>query len=351
MPGEVRGDRVLDLACGHGRISRYLAERGAVVTAVDLSVNLLARARDLESSTPGAGVLCDLAERAVNARRSVSGPREPCRVHVRDLAACLERDYGIVARSIERHTGGFEASAFVVDGSWFVKVWRRDPPANLTVLDELAQRGLPVVPPVRTTDGQLAASTYAVYPFVRGQPAPEDPALLGRTLRRVHAITDVELAHTTLDEWCVDFLRDHIEHPWIVDRRDKLAAAVDRLQSVIDRARRTEVPHVLVHHDLYGDNLIVDDDGDVIAILDWDHASLAPREHDLWMLIDEERSDRLLAAYGSRDLNATHLEYALLARALRDLAARVQDDVDQPGVEQWGFRRLDRLDQVLDQVR
>jgi Ser/Thr protein kinase RdoA (MazF antagonist) len=273
------------------------------------------------------------------------------RVRVRDLAASLERDYGIVARSIERHAGGFEASAFVVDGSWFVKVWRRDPPANLAVLDELAQRGLPVVPPVHTFDGRLAASTYAVYPFVRGRPAPEDPSLVGRTLRRVHAITDVELSRTTLDEWCVDFLRDHIEHPWIVDRQEVLAAAVDRLESVIDRAQRTVVPYVLVHHDLYGNNLIVDDDGHVVAILDWDHASLAPREHDLWMLIDEKRSDGLLAAYGARDLNVRHLEYALLARALRDLAARVHDEVDRPGIEQWGYRRLARLDTVLDQVR
>jgi SAM-dependent methyltransferase len=52
FPGEFRGERVLDLACGHGRISRYLAEHGAVVTAVDLSVNLLAHARELESTTP-----------------------------------------------------------------------------------------------------------------------------------------------------------------------------------------------------------------------------------------------------------------------------------------------------------
>jgi hypothetical protein len=68
------------------------------------------------------------------------------------------------------------------------------------------------------------------------------------------------------------------------------------------------------------------------------------------MLVDEERSDGLLAAYGSRDLNATHLECALLARALRDLAARVHEEVDRPGVEQWGFRRLVRIDDVLDRI-
>jgi aminoglycoside phosphotransferase (APT) family kinase protein len=153
-----------------------------------------------------------------------------------------------------------------------------------------------------------------------------------------------------MDERCIEFLRDHLDHPWVADRRVALAAAVDRLEAVIDQARRTDVPHVLVHHDLYGDNMLVDDGGEVIAILDWDHAALAPREHDLWMLVDDDRSNGLLDAYGASDLNATHLEYAMLARALRDLAARVSDEVDRPGIEQWGFRRLDRLDDVLDEI-
>ena len=42
-------------------------------------------------------------------------------VKVAALASSLERDYGIVPTTIERHAGGFEADAFVVDGSWFVK--------------------------------------------------------------------------------------------------------------------------------------------------------------------------------------------------------------------------------------
>jgi hypothetical protein len=79
-------------------------------------------------------------------------------------------------------------------------------------------------------------------------------------------------------------------------------------------------------------------------------SSVISKDHDLWMLVDEERSRGLLAAYGARDLNLTHLEYALLARALRDLAARVHGDVDRPGIEQWGFRRLARLDEVLAQL-
>jgi len=39
------GDRVLDLACGHGRIANRLAERGATVTGLDVAPSFLGLAR------------------------------------------------------------------------------------------------------------------------------------------------------------------------------------------------------------------------------------------------------------------------------------------------------------------
>jgi SAM-dependent methyltransferase len=48
--GSVRGARVLDLACGHGRITRELAQRGAKVVGLDFSGALLDRARALEAT-------------------------------------------------------------------------------------------------------------------------------------------------------------------------------------------------------------------------------------------------------------------------------------------------------------
>jgi len=41
----VTGERVLDLACGQGRMSRFLAQLGAQVTGVDISAAMLTRAR------------------------------------------------------------------------------------------------------------------------------------------------------------------------------------------------------------------------------------------------------------------------------------------------------------------
>ncbi len=42
---DVAGQRVLDVACGQGRMSRYLAGLGAEVTGVDISAAMLGRAR------------------------------------------------------------------------------------------------------------------------------------------------------------------------------------------------------------------------------------------------------------------------------------------------------------------
>jgi SAM-dependent methyltransferase len=52
LVGSVEDDRVLDLACGHGVVTRALARRGASVVGLDLSGGLLERARTLEAGAP-----------------------------------------------------------------------------------------------------------------------------------------------------------------------------------------------------------------------------------------------------------------------------------------------------------
>ena len=41
------GDRIVEIGCGVGRVTRHLVDRGATVTAVDVSPRMLARAREL----------------------------------------------------------------------------------------------------------------------------------------------------------------------------------------------------------------------------------------------------------------------------------------------------------------
>ena len=52
LPTTVRGTRVLDVACGHGRASRGLARLGADVVGADLSQDLVAQARACEADQP-----------------------------------------------------------------------------------------------------------------------------------------------------------------------------------------------------------------------------------------------------------------------------------------------------------
>jgi SAM-dependent methyltransferase len=52
LAGDVSGLRLLEVACGQGRVARQLASRGATLTGVDISAALLAKARAYESAEP-----------------------------------------------------------------------------------------------------------------------------------------------------------------------------------------------------------------------------------------------------------------------------------------------------------
>jgi hypothetical protein len=260
--------------------------------------------------------------------------------------------YGIEARRLRRHAGGFESECWIADDRWFVKVWRHEPPENLALLERL---DLPVPVPLRTRNGALVATagghSYAVYPYVRGRAATwADWAEIARVMRRMHEV-DVErldAPRAEMDRSGIQLLRGRLDHPWIRERRDEVTRMVDRLEAVIERATRVVRPGVLCHTDLIGDNLLIDDDGRVVAMLDWDHAAIAPREHDVWIATEGPVAAGFLRAYRAVDLDPTHLEYALLRRAVGDLAARIAEEVDRPGIDTWGFDRWRRLEHNLD---
>jgi SAM-dependent methyltransferase len=52
LAGDVSGLRVLEVACGQGRVARELARRGAAVTGLDISAELLAKARAYQAAEP-----------------------------------------------------------------------------------------------------------------------------------------------------------------------------------------------------------------------------------------------------------------------------------------------------------
>lgn len=52
LPGDMSGQRVLDMGCGLGELSHVLTRRGASVTAVDISAKMLEYAADREAEEP-----------------------------------------------------------------------------------------------------------------------------------------------------------------------------------------------------------------------------------------------------------------------------------------------------------
>ena len=254
------------------------------------------------------------------------------------------------------HPGGFESECWVVDDIWFVKVWRStEPPSGLGLLGALADAGLPVPVPIPSATGALCASwqdrPYAVFPFVHGRRQTDaDWQLAARALKQVHDIPGIDLRPATMAEPEIWQLRERLDHPWIRDRADEVADNIRRLEDVMTRAAAKNVRNVLCHRDFGGHNVLVDD-GELVAILDWDAAALAPREHDVWVAAELQHAESFLTEYGARDLDLDHVEYALLARALRDMAARVLTERDRPGVDTWGFQRIARLGRDLDLFR
>lgn len=245
--------------------------------------------------------------------------------------------------------GGFLPRCWT-DGRQVLKIWDDGLPPSLAVLRRL---DLPVAAPEATAE--IAGWGIAVFPFVHGREANgTDAPALARTMRRMHDHPLVDLPRLPVEEtWCLETMRDRLDHPWIRDRQGEVEAQLERLEAAIERARATPRADVICHTDFGSHNALVDDDtGEVVAILDWDYARLAPREHDLWAAFEERDPQAYLDAYG-RDvpLDLAHLEYALLARALRDATARLATESDREGIDRWGFARWRRLDRNLEWVR
>lgn len=268
----------------------------------------------------------------------------------------FQRDYGLTVAELEPHPGGFATEGWVADRRWFVKRWKAgELPVGLEQLAPLRALGLPVIEPVRTLRGELSATTgaqaYAVFPYVDGRTATwADWQVAARALRQVHDVPlGLELPPADTSEPWIEVLGQNLRHPWIADRAEEVAAAIARLHGV--RERLVPVRNVLCHTDLHGFNMLLDQHGEVAAILDWENAVIGPREFDIWVAAEGDHLVEFLDAYGADDLELDHVEFALLARGLRDMAARVLNDVDRPGVDTWGFGRIRRVDTNLEVFR
>ncbi len=245
--------------------------------------------------------------------------------------------------------------------------------------------------PLPARDGALwaacAGGPFAVFPFLAGgAPPPWPPALwdeLARVIATIHratpALADVLPPRETFaipfeadlrrglaaverigpgDRPGLRALRD-----LVLPRRDEILTQLARLRRLQGAVGRLPSPFVLCHTDIYGDNLLVDDQGR-LSVLGWDEAVAAPPEYDLY---EGPREDfaRFLTIYavagGAGPLHLDHFAFALLRRYVGDMAVRLlsilegntaaeQDEAALHDMEAWGFAQWRTLDETLDGI-
>jgi spectinomycin phosphotransferase len=244
-----------------------------------------------------------------------------------------------------------------VEGPYFLKLRRGDPPPGAAAARVLADSGIAeVLAPVRAQDGQVTIRvgdcTAIVYPFSEGPNGFEAPlsdehwAHLGATLRAVH---DVALPRPTRDSVRVDSfgprwrarLRARLDGPplggparaesrevaeLLTTRRTAISAILDHAEELAPAVRAKAAPLVLCHGDLHAGNVLVGSGG-ALAIIDWDDAVLAPRERDLmfvgggvggaWNVVGE--SEAFYRGYGCIPVDAGALAYYRCERIVEDI--------------------------------
>jgi spectinomycin phosphotransferase len=317
--------------------------------------------------------------------------------------------YEIPARELTFVPVGFAAACYVLHCAGgdrrFLKLWPQlrlgeaaadRQHASLALTRALYDRDLyPRVPyPIPTRRGtlwaDLSGTPFAVFPLLPGEhpPAALTAALreeLGRTLATIHlatpALADVLPPRETFDIGFEPELHRGLGaavrigpgarpvllalRDWALLHQEEIAAQLARLRRLQERVRWLDGPRVLCHTDLLGDNALVDDLGR-LSVLDWDDATVAPPEHDLWVALGENLGGEGFAgvldvyreAGGAGPLHLDHFAFYLLRRYLGDMTARmdrllaegsdVQEDEELLfGMDAYGRARWTALDDML----
>jgi spectinomycin phosphotransferase len=162
---------------------------------------------------------------------------------------------------------------------------------------------------------QRLSDRYAVTvsPFIDGTSSewgaydkPDDRRMMGALLGRLHAATDhvpSDLAgredfavpsRAALLEALGDLDRNWDFGPFAEPTRELLQSSGDELErrvqkydALVTAVRKSPDPWVVTHGEPHRANLIRDLHG-AVRLIDWDTTLVAPKERDLWMVLDEE---------------------------------------------------------------
>ncbi|MFN8147187.1 MAG: aminoglycoside phosphotransferase family protein [Candidatus Nanopelagicales bacterium] len=284
------------------------------------------------------------------------------------LRAVVLAAYAVDLVALEPVAGGADAAARTwrgtdaAGGAWAVREAVGAAATGLAVAAAVAAPGIPL--PRRTRAGALAVEAggtlVSLVPWVEGpsaldtDPTPAQWASFGRLLAAVHA-TDPATVGAPLprDDHRGDDVAGLVAAAdsaaaEVVDALGREAAAVwsgarDRVGRVLDGVRRLGeaggADLVLCHGDPHRGNLVLDPDGALTWLLDWDDVVLSWPERDLLMVVDglpgfSTVSPEQLAwfeeGYGPVRADPARLAHHRCVRALEDVALFTVDALD-PG--------------------
>ncbi len=163
------------------------------------------------------------------------------------------------------------------------------------MLERLADRGVPTPAPLPRMDGRLVSEVHgkpaALFPWRHGVMrcqagvTEEDARRLGHALARVHVAGAQERAET--GRFRFEDLRDRLDR--IGQSGDvRFAPLAPSLRDALDRAhaaRARDLPSGLIHSDLFRDNVLWNQDGDIAALLDFESACEGTYAYDLMVVI------------------------------------------------------------------
>ena len=278
-----------------------------------------------------------------------------------DLLGRVRSSFGMHADAVERLPLGADARARVYrvrahGGDVLLKV--RLGPVNRAgpaVPAFLSARGIPhLIAPIPTLHGASfdeGEVSFVLYPFVDGANGGEVGLTaaqwteLGTTMRAIHEQRpdDALLAILPVEDFVpmrIAMLREieartdvaaHGEDParrelaaFLRSRRDQIRVLVARTEDLAPRARDRAGKSVICHGDIHAWNVLVTPD-DGFVIIDWDSATLAPRERDL-MFVDGIAGGHaadpaaFASGYGDVDADPVVLAYYRVEWAVQDLA-------------------------------
>lgn len=256
---------------------------------------------------------------------------------------------------------------------WFLRLnegkREADVAGEVALVDRLRAHGLRTPEIVRAKDGRpivpAAGRPATLFPWLDGREAqpnatePSTVALVGHALGRLHragwGMSQAELPRNyySLDELerRLDTFRDDM----------RVADIVPALRYELDRARRRRSSvSGLIHQDLFPDNVLVDDTGGLVAVLDFEQATWGLLIYDVAVAINawcwtgsrihKPAAEAVLAAYEAvRPLDLSErsrlVDEARLAAA-RFAITRITDVFLPEGVDPELRRRKDFRDYV-----